>query len=440
MSLTNSNDSNSQMPDSIALGELAIAASRIGFPMTIFYRYFPADVSGGLWQFYLRHLGPESVHCVGRERDVKQLETGKKDVQLVLIVQPRLYRAVAWALILRASRTEARPAIFCKFPGCDPDEDPAVTLVLHGRQGESEKVADYLAARSLLDREEQPKQFSGPVVFDQVVERALDQSLQHRRDRKAVRSLIAGEIALNATSRPPGATQCARVSVDAYRRVYGLLQRPVVRAMDEPFDPLARDMVNRANAYLLFRQASTQQDERHARDDPSDANDKSDDRPEQERKITRRELTDLGNTKGKTVRGLMEFLLDLKEGLDIFCHLGVTSPHRKDESWPSRDPESLARLLIPWSQKQVRDHFHRLYQQDLITAKRAGANKPWQYDVPETLVDGHSAFRRLPRPESLFSGDSSLVPQAPAPLPVTAQLPVNCPNLRADLSDGPADT
>lgn len=412
MSRTNENNSEPRMPDSIALGELAIAASRVGFPMTIFYRYFPADVLGALWQFHLRGVGPKRVQHVGRERDVRQLEAREEHLKLVLVSRPRLYQTVAWAAVLRTSTT-ARPAIFCKFPDCAPDEDPAVTLVLHGRQDESDKVANYLGAHGLLDHEQ--LQFSDRVVFDQVVDRAVESTLQRRRDRQAVRGLLAGEFVLRSISRPPDAVQCSRDAFSEYRRVYDLLQSPVVRATEEHFDPLARDMVNRANAYLMLRQTSVQPDVRVARNDDSGGNNKRKDLPEQECKITRRELTDLGNTKGLTVRRLIKFLLDEENGLDTFCGLAAARQSRKYESWPSRDPKSLARLLTPWSQKQVRDHFHRLYQLNLITAKRAGGNKPWQYAIPETLVDGDSVFRRLPRPETLFAGDFPPSPHTTAP-------------------------
>jgi hypothetical protein len=121
--------------------------------------------------------------------------------------------------------------------------------------------------------------------------------------------------------------------------------------------------------------------------------------------------------------------------------LGVLATHRKEhESWPSRDPEELAKLLIPWSEKQVRDNFHRLYQLNLITAKRARANKTWQYYVPETLIDGVSAFRQLPTPEAPLTGDFPSAPHTTAPGAATARPPTNCPNVWADLSNGSANT
>ena len=415
------------IPDSIALGELAIAACAAGCPMTIVYRYFAADVLSALWRFHLRHVGPQKVHHVGREHDVRQLETGAENFQLVLVSRPRLYSAVAWAVLLRVGFPGARPAIFCQFPDCDPDEDPAVTLVLHGRGEESEKVSDYLRAHDCSDGEQRSFQFSGPMVVDPVVERAIENSLQRRRDRQVVRNLIAGECVLRSSSSPRGATESFQGSIEPYRRVYELLQRPVVRATDEPFDPLTRDMVNRANAYLMFQRTSMQKNPRRARLDGSDRNSDGGDRTQRERRITRRELADLGNTKGRTVRRLIECLLGRDDGYRVFRGLGGPNASRKHESWPSRDPKELAKLLIPWSEKQVRDHFHRLYQLNLITAERAGANKPWQYDVPETLVDGDSVFRRLPRPETLSAGDFPPSPHTTAPdsgnCPTAGQLP-----------------
>jgi len=158
-------------------------------------------------------------------------------------------------------------------------------------------------------------------------------------------------------------------------------------------------MVNRANVYLHLRRESTSRPARlispgEGRTDVEEA--------DGDRRITRRELANLGNTRGRTVLALISQLLTRDDGSRMFWGLGVVdNACRRLDEWPSREPRVLAKMLTAWSEKQVRNHFHRLYEMELITARQDSANRPWQYEVPETIVDSEAAFRRLPKPEDL---------------------------------------
>lgn len=432
MSSTDAGSIQPDMPDSIALGELAIAASAIGSPITIFYRYFSADVLSAVWRFYLRLVGPQRVHHVGRESDVRQLRMGTEGFRLVLVSRPRLYSAVAWAVLLETNSPSAKPAIFCPFPDGDPDEDPAISLVLHGRREESDRVFDYLRARDQLDHKEQPFQYSERVALDDAIKNAVEQSLQRRRDRQVVYNLIAGEDALRSLSIKGGTEQSLYHSIESYRRVHALLQSPVVRAADEPFDPLARDMVNRANTYLKFRKDTTPLDPRLARLDGAAGNNTSSPGADRAQRITRRELADLGNTRGKTVIRLIQYLLGHQGGCNIFYHLAASKDGCAPGDWPTKVPGELAKMLETWSEKQVRTHFHRLFTLNLITAEKTADNGRWQYDVPETLVDGYSPFNSLPKPEDLFAALRTASTAGCADGADMADLPAACPNTGAD--------
>ena len=124
-----------------------------------------------------------------------------------------------------------------------------------------------------------------------------------------------------------------------------------------------------------------------------------------------REIADLGNTRSGTVRRLVEYVSRLRDGYDLFVKMGLTrgAPNRND--WSARSADDLTRMLRPWSAKQVRTHFDRLRQANLITAERDPTNGPWRYALPEQFCGIDSPFRHLPSPEEL-SNPVAVQPQA----------------------------
>src|SRR5581483_10591163 len=187
------------------------------------------------------------------------------------------------------------------------------------------------------------------------------------------------------------------VELQDYRVVYKALQSTTTQPAGESFDPLVLAMVNRANAYLLMK--AQEKEKKLARADaPVGA-------VEDERTITRREIADLGNTRGKTVERLLHFLLQQgPEGVRIFCSIGTTRVIKEQDGLPSREYRELAKLLLTWGPKQTRTRFAFLHSKGLITAEREAANQPWVYELPEALANATSPFRSLPEPEELERG------------------------------------
>ena len=187
-------------PDSVAIGELAIAASAAGYPMTVMYRYFGADVLGALWHRHLQDVGPNRGLHVRCERHLRQIETLVEQLDLILVSRPRLYMPVVWTVLLRAQGTLARPAIFCQFADRDPDDDPGATVVIHGRHGEPEKISHYLAKHRSSALRPLASRIIESVSFDPIMLDMVHASLPRQRDRNIVRSLLAGECILRSAA------------------------------------------------------------------------------------------------------------------------------------------------------------------------------------------------------------------------------------------------
>ena len=117
--------------------------------------------------------------------------------------------------------------------------------------------------------------------------------------------------------------------------------------------------------------------------------------------ITRRELADLGNINSATVRKLVEFLKTVDDGYDLFERLGLVRQLPPTNEWKQLPPSSLARLLRPWSMKQIRTHFDVLRRKGLITGERDHANGSWRYELPEELSAIGSTFANLPTAQEL---------------------------------------
>jgi hypothetical protein len=178
---------------------------------------------------------------------------------------------------------------------------------------------------------------------------------------------------------------------------------------------------SRANAYLQFRAKVVAKRQLVRADAQTDINGGN-----SPHEITRRELLDLGTTNGETVTNLVVALLaEGPDGLTSFKKLGTSRSVGSEDVWRRADPKELAKLLRPWSAKQIRDHFHALVAEGLITGHRVAANQPWRYILPEVMCDRESPFAFLPKPDTL-------VPKI--------DVPSMCPDIGADGSCCSADT
>lgn len=406
-------------PTSVRLGELALAASSAGFVLALNYRYFPPAVLSDLWRYHMAVVGADQVVQVHRTWDLKKLVDRKCQPRLVLVTDAALRGTVAWRLNLEAAREAdagmCRPALFCCYGSRDPEEDPGPSLVLSGHPEEVREIVAFLQAapgNAGLTR----KGCAKNVRFDPALERLLQTHLQRHRDREVLRALLAGAC---EELRPADQPELI-VPALAYSEIHALLRKASARSVEEPFDPLAVAMVNRANLYLQMLSASTDTGSRVARSDHARTLGAA--REARLRTITRRELADLGHIRGPLVSNLVQFLQARPDGWKTFRQLGLAVRQPDGETWPAQTIGELAKMLRSWSEKQVRVHFHRLFLQGLITAERAADNGPWLYSLPESLSDPRSAFRDLPEPDILARATA-------ASLPVAADAPEGPPDL-----------
>lgn len=174
-----------------------------------------------------------------------------------------------------------------------------------------------------------------------------------------------------------------------------LLQSPILFLADAACDPLATDMVNRANVYLAAKSGEVRRCGSPFLGREHDEVDRENGRPGKEL-ITRREVADLGNVRSGMVRRLVEYLHQGADGYEWYCRMGLVRRPPDRDAWSTASPASLAANVRPWSVKQVRTHFDRLRRDGLITAEQEHRNGPWRYELPEELIDASSPFHDLP--------------------------------------------
>ena len=169
---------------------------------------------------------------------------------------------------------------------------------------------------------------------------------------------------------------------------------------DEVCDPLAKDMVDRANVFLQAKYA-----EPNAQDNPFNV-DGADSPPGSGTNrdlITRREVADLGNVHSRLIRQLVDFVRRRNDGYERFQRMGLVRRPPPRDRWRNVEAAALAGCLRPWTAKQVRTHFDQLRRSGMITAERAAANGPWRYALPEELQGRRDAYRRLPTAAELIA-------------------------------------
>ena len=149
------------------------------------------------------------------------------------------------------------------FTGSSPDDlddDPGATLVLQGNPDESGAIMHWLlgAEHSLPDwanvrssRSIQPDPVLQPVLCPRAVSNPPG-GYQYR-DQLILRGLLVGACLLRSSREGDQGSETLTISLDDYALVRRLLRTELVCPTDESCDPLAVDMVNRANIYLAVK-------------------------------------------------------------------------------------------------------------------------------------------------------------------------------------------
>lgn len=391
-------------PPSVLLGELAIAAGVAGFPVTLCYQEFPAPELSQVWKHHIRCVEPDEVYHIHTQRNLDKLPGRLAEVRIVLVHTPRLHIPTAWSIQL-ADPVDAEggscPAMLSRFAPDDLDEEPGATVVLHGTTREVAAITRWLAAGGNADhvRRLPPGPFSVefPPWLSSVLladSRPNGRGRRRLRDLQVLRGLLAGACVLRSARDGDLAVAAGTVSRDDYESVRRLLQSPILLPADVACDPLATDMVNRANVYLASRSGEVRRSGSPLLGHDYEIDNEDGRQPRE--LITRREVADLGNVQSSMVRRLVEYLRRGADGYQWYCRMAlVRRPPRRD-AWSTTSPASLVANLRPWSLKQVRTHFDRLSREGLITAEREHGNGPWRYELPEELTDATSPFRDLP--------------------------------------------
>jgi hypothetical protein len=386
-----------ETPASVLLGELTLAAGFSGRSVALCFGEYSAPVLCTLWNNLTRGFDAGSVLQINSRADLRKLEKNFEKTRLAIVHSQRIYLDTNWSINLRP-RAEATqvPAIFTSFAPDDRDGNPAPTLTLSANVSELNAVSTWLL-RNELPRinwgrtqeiaQENPN--ASDIDSDSEILLGLGERISSLQDLHVVRGLMAGACLLRSANTPSSSDRNLSVTAEDYECVRSLLVSHVVSASNCPVEELAVSMVNRANVYLEVKYGGN-----CAR--LSELNDQADSRSN-DVPITRREIADLGNTKSKLVRSLIEHLKQIRGGHDHLTSMGLVGRAPRMENWTRHTTESLCTLLRAWSPKQVRTHFSRLQREGLITANRQSANGAWVYQLPESLAAVTNRFTSLPR-------------------------------------------
>jgi len=389
-----------------AITQWAVAGGAVGHPVHIVFQDYPAPIIAELYRRHVAWIEKKNVFTVFGLRDFHQVQSKLDAVRLILLVDEKQLGRTCWLLDIQRNDSEAdvrpSPAIFSCHNASAAGDVPGATLVLHGYSPQVKSLEAWLQHGSSWsslppDLAQSRIRFDprlSPLVANQTIDNG--KAPLSLRERQILKGLLVGAALVRKTE-VNGRDGLIPVELQDYRVVYKALQSTTTQPAGESFDPLVLAMVNRANAYLLMK--AQEKEKKLARADaPVGA-------VEDERTITRREIADLGNTRGKTVERLLHFLLQQgPEGVRIFCSIGTTRVIKEQDGLPSREYRELAKLLLTWGPKQTRTRFAFLHSKGLITAEREAANQPWVYELPEALANATSPFRSLPEPEELERG------------------------------------
>ena len=382
-------------PASVAVGELAIAAGLLGESVTVACD-FPASTLCQIWKYYSQPLRPANAIHIRARQDIKDLEQRMTGIRSVFVNSSKWYHDVAWLIQMAGSDSMSpRPAVFCSFQHGDPDSDPGFTLPLTNDEQEVAAIQNWAAgqAESRVVEVELPTSVDYDPQLDNILQPAAFERVGLGfRELRIVGALVEGVALLRSSSDQAQAD--LQTTLGDYGFVRELLCSPIIRPNRELCEPLAVDMINRANVYLSVKLSGDRGNPFWAADE--DGFRRSRESSLKRDAITRRELTDLGNVHSRVLERLIEFLQRADVGYPHYLRMGYSGEPIAERDWRRSPARDLARRLKSWSTKQVRTHFDRLRKRGLITAERQQANGPIHYEIPEELRNVQSPYSRLP--------------------------------------------
>lgn len=388
-------------PRTILLTKRAIAAAAGGRPITLVYRDFPATLLCELWKEQAIWVGKNKCLHLSSRYAVEWLYNPRCGYLLATVVDDRLLKFFLWTVNLNPD-VKCHPTVFSASYGALDDEIPGPVLVLYGHDREISRLTRWVSQHNETDQltlqDGHVDVTIPPAIQELVCGRSVDgvERLTRSRDWLVMESLLTGQ----AIIKPDGSADQRFVDANDYKEVYDLVRSKSLHPPEDAPDPLAVSMVHRANAHLEMLSQNHDEVSKAARLHKEGA---ANEQVEQ-RLITRRELTDLGNPRARITRRLVAYLKgmeDEEQGVRRFIQIGLNKKLSSGQ-WPEpRSVSALSKCLTTWSDKQVRTHFHQLVKEELITAERKPANGPWLYKLPKRLATYGNVFAQLPSPEEV---------------------------------------
>lgn len=396
-------------PDSVAFGELAIAAGLAGKPVAVCFSESAATVDCELWKFFSQFADPSRVLHVHNQTDVRKLRKAVGHWRLVVVHVPRLHNIVSWTVQMHGSATSARPTVFSRFVPDSADDVPLPLLVLRNTPDESSSIIRWLLAgcpqrAALPDGQPTNGMTIDPVLIPVTIPSHLPNGRGPSKlnDCQLLAALLTGACLVGNTDQSAESTDLSTHGRNDYARVLRLLQSPLVNTTNEPIDQLTVDMINRANVFLELKCNAEFIYAHPSLSRPDDPIHRQRGSRTRQELIGRREVADLGSFRCRLIRQIVDFLRTLPDGYDRFCRMGLVRRPPNEGDFKTTETRALVVMLRPWSQKQVRTHFDGLCKSGLITGERDSGYAPWQYLLPEELSMSSTPFRSLPPADELF--------------------------------------
>ena len=452
--MATSNNPNNELPNTVRLGQIAIAAGLAGRSLTSIYHDFPTTLLVELWRYYAQEVGEGEFVCIQSRRDLRKLsyagtarvdDSSQKTPRIVAVYDGKLLGKMGWTVAMDQLNVDegvrVRPALFSVAATHDMGDTPGAILDLYASPTEESAIVSWHKHQKENDVKVEtlgdaaiPVKFPKPI--DEICWPILSKvgvGLTRLRDCHVLRGLLAGACILNhfrnenedtlEKKRKPIPNPCW--SPPMTTRPFLICCRanwhgPPMRRTDE----LDVAMVTRENAYLDMLHSQKLKSEKPARIAGDETKKDKTAEVYRPREITRADLADLGNPNSMANRRLISFLIKQHQGKTKFSDLGLVRI-LSEEDWPEsvtatkQRVKQLADLLLEWHPKQVRTRFDRLLRDKLIAGRRRGANGPWEYTLPEELSGRRSAFMDLPKPAEIRAklslGPDTCQPQTVCP-------------------------
>jgi len=241
-------------PDSISLGELALAAGIARRPVTVCFAESNGIVARELWSYFGQLLGAASVLRIHSRGDTNKLSKNFGYWRLLIVHAPQLLNEIAWKVSIHGRENATRPSIFVRGVPDNVEDLPMPVLALRSNSEETSAIVQWLLAgcpsRAVLLNPPDEIAFD-PGLLSVLTPISLPNGLgpESLGDCKLLAALLAGTRlirGIDSTVPPTHARQ-------QYEQVRRLFNSAILASQAAPISQLAVDMVRRANVFLRLK-------------------------------------------------------------------------------------------------------------------------------------------------------------------------------------------